>query len=182
MWAATKRCFTHRWPNIKMLSRMQDTRTHWSIRKIYHLKRRWGLVERRNTGRELSSGTIFSYKLFNPKKVKFSYSCCPSMQIIISSHNAKVTRSKETVDIGGWNCRGGVGTCPLDGKCLTESLVYKATLSIVEGDKTYIGQEASTFKLRYNNQKNSFTNSSKKHSTVRRVNFFNNGFIQKNSA
>ena len=59
-----------------------------------------------------------------------------------------------------------MGTCPLDGKCLTESLVYKATVSSVEGDKTYIGQAASTFKLRYNNHKNSFTNSKKKHSTA----------------
>ena len=106
------------------------------------------------------------YKLFNQKKVKLSYSCCPSMQTIISSHNAKVTSSKKTEDIGGCNCRGGVKTCPLDGKCLTESLVYKATVSSVEGDKTYIGQAASTFKLRYNNHKNSFTNSKKKHSTA----------------
>ena len=106
------------------------------------------------------------YKLFNQKKVKLSYSCCPSMQTIISSHNAKVTSSKKTEDIGGCNCRGGVKTCPLDGKCLTESLVYKATVSSVEGDKTYIGQAASTFKLRYNNHKNSFLNPNKKHSTA----------------
>ena len=41
-----------------------------------------------------------------------------------------------------------------------------ATVSSIEGDRAYIGQAASTFKLRYNNHKNSFTNSSKKHSTA----------------
>ena len=121
-------------------------------------------MEGRNKGQELPSCTILPttamweiftllrkhfppssvlYKLFNQKKVKLSYSCCPSRQTIISSHNTMVTRSKKTEKIGGCNCRGGVETCPLEEKCLTESLVYKATVSSVKGDKTYIGQAAS---------------------------------------
>ena len=106
------------------------------------------------------------YKLFNPKKVKISYSCCPSMKTVINSHNAKITRTKQTVDTPGCNCRGGVEKCPLDGQCQTESLVYKATVSSIEGDKTYIGQAASTFKLRFNNHKNSFIHPKKKKSTA----------------
>ena len=35
------------------------------------------------------------YKLFNSKKVKLAYSCCPSMKTIISSHNAKVIKQKK---------------------------------------------------------------------------------------
>ena len=65
------------------------------------------------------------YKLFNSKKVKLSYSCCPSMKNIISSHNAKITREKEMVAARSCNCRGGVVSCPLGGKCLTACLVYK---------------------------------------------------------
>ena len=106
------------------------------------------------------------YKLFNTKKVKISYSCCPNMKAIISSHNAKVTRPKEMVDAPGCNCRGGVDKCPLNGKCLTESLVYKATVSSNEAEKSYIGQAASTFKLRFNNHNNSFVNPKKKKSTA----------------
>ena len=106
------------------------------------------------------------HKLFNPKKVKLSYSCCPSMNTIISSHNAKVTKTKQTVEAPGCNCRGGVQRCPLNGRCLVPSLVYKATVSSVEGIRSYIGQAASTFKLRYNNHMNSFINTAKKHSTA----------------
>jgi hypothetical protein len=106
------------------------------------------------------------YKLFNTKKVKLSYSCCPNMKAIISSHNAKITRAKQTVDTPGCNCRGGVEKCPLNGRCLTESLVYKAKVSSCEGDKSYIGQAASTFKLRFNNHTNSFVNPKKKKSTA----------------
>ena len=106
------------------------------------------------------------HKLFNTKKVKLSYSCCPSMNTIISSHNAKVTKTKQVVAAPGCNCRGGVGVCPLDGRCLVPSLVYKATVSSVDGVKSYIGQAASTFKLRYNNHMNSFTNPAKKRSTA----------------
>ena len=106
------------------------------------------------------------YKLFTTKKVKLSYSCCPSMMSVISSHNAKFIRTREVVDVPGCNCRGGVAVCPLQGRCRTQSLVYKATVTSVEGEKSCIGQAASTFKLRYSNYKNSFINPSKKHSTA----------------
>ena len=106
------------------------------------------------------------YKLFNTKKVKLSYSCCPSMKSIITSHNTKLLRAKESMETHGCNCRGGVEKCPLQGRCLVPSLVYKATVSSMEGDRSYIGQAASTFKLRYNNHMNSFTNTAKKHSTA----------------
>ena len=106
------------------------------------------------------------YKLFNSKKVKLSYSCCPSMKNIISSHNAKITREKEMVAARSCNCRGGVVSCPLGGKCLTACLVYKATVTTAGREKSYLGQAASTFKLRYNNHKSSFTNDAAKHSTA----------------
>ena len=60
------------------------------------------------------------YKLFNCKKVKLSYSCCPSTKTIISSHNANITRAKKIELARGCNCRGGVVSCPLGGRCLTK--------------------------------------------------------------
>ena len=95
-------------------------------------------------------------KLFNPKKVKVSYSCCPNMKSLITSHNSKLSRTPEEVKKAGCNCRGGVSVCPLQGDCQTPSLVYKATVSSVEGRREYLGQTAITFKLRYNYHKNSF--------------------------
>ena len=88
------------------------------------------------------------YKIFNLKKVKMSYSCLPNMQNIISAYNSKVTRDMEKEDQAGCNCRGGVVSCPLEGKCQTQSLVYQAKVSSAEGDRFYLGQAASTFKLR----------------------------------
>ena len=55
------------------------------------------------------------------------------------------------------NCRNREG-CPLDGKCLTECVVYKATVTQTESSnkETYIGFAQNTFKTRYNLHKSSF--------------------------
>ena len=54
---------------------------------------------------------------------------------------------------------------PLQGKCQTLSLVYRANVASQEGTKNYVGQASNTFKLRYNGHVNSFINPKKKHST-----------------
>ena len=50
--------------------------------------------------------------------------------------------------------------CPLDGKCLTECIVYKVTVTQTESNsnnkETYIGLTENTFKTRYNLHKSSF--------------------------
>ena len=106
------------------------------------------------------------YKLFNCKKVKLSYSCCPSMKTIISSHNAKVIKQKKLEPMRGCNCRGGVASCPLGGRCLIGCLVYKASVTTAQGERSYLGQAASSFKLRFNNHKSSFKNDATSHSTA----------------
>ena len=47
--------------------------------------------------------------------------------------------------------------CPLDSKCLSTSIVYKAEISTSDGEETkeYIGMTAGTFKKRYANHKKS---------------------------
>ena len=49
--------------------------------------------------------------------------------------------------------------CPLDGKCLTTSIVYKAEITPTDTQETkeYIGITAGPFKDRYNNHKKSLT-------------------------
>ena len=51
----------------------------------------------------------------------------------------------------GCNCRGGVGTCPLNGACLTEGVVYEAKVTRRDNKKEefYTGVTVGTFKKRY---------------------------------
>ena len=57
--------------------------------------------------------------------------------------------------------------CPLDGKCLTKSIIYQASVTTNNNEPTqhYIGLTDTTFKIRYNNHTSSFRNISKKHAT-----------------
>ena len=53
------------------------------------------------------------------------------------------------VSVKTCSCQNGVHSCPLDGKCLTECIVYKATLTANDGEvKTYIGLTEPPFKKR----------------------------------
>ena len=56
--------------------------------------------------------------------------------------------------------------CPLRGNCMTNNIVYRATVSSTQGDKTYIGISGTDFKKRLYNHKASFTNNSKKNATA----------------
>ncbi len=95
-------------------------------------------------------------KIINRNTVKISYCCLPNVSHIIKSHNKSLLDSN-TDNIRGedasnkqCNCRTGT-ECPLDGKCLSRSLVYEATLHDRNGNKfTYIGLTEGTFKSRYN--------------------------------
>jgi hypothetical protein len=104
-------------------------------------------------------------KYFNKNNIKVSYSCMPNVSSIISSHNSKILGNQETLTEGGCNCRGGMETCPLQGKCLTESMIYKATVTSTDKTAEYIGLSSTTFKSRYNNHTISFRNSNQATST-----------------
>ena len=106
------------------------------------------------------------HKIFNTKTLKISYSCCPSMEAIIATHNNRVLLNLEKEKANyGCNCQAGEDSCPLEGRCQTPSLVYEAKVNSTEGIKRYIGQTAVTFKLRWNNHKQSFNQAYKRHST-----------------
>ena len=71
------------------------------------------------------------------------------MAAIISSHNAQILSPPKTPDAQTCNCRSKVD-CPLDNKCLTEAVVYKATVSSPnKPERVYYGQTGATFKKRY---------------------------------
>ena len=61
------------------------------------------------------------------------------------------------------NCTNNKQQCPLNGKCLTESIVHQVNIMAnIPGynEKVYLGVSETTFKVRYDNHKESFA---KKH-------------------
>ena len=99
------------------------------------------------------------HKIFNRNTVKISYSCLLNMSSIIKSHyNKVIANSQNTIDVAKsdgktCNCRKQAA-CPLEGKCLTESIIiYQATLSSNKKNSQksrYIGLTEGNFKSRYN--------------------------------
>ena len=107
------------------------------------------------------------HKIFNRNNVKVSYSCTTNMGNIIKSHNRKILNegSEPGSSQTRCNCRNK-DLCPLDGKCLTNNVIYEATVTTTSGiTNTYIGMTENDFKTRYNNHKLSF-NRKHSHDTV----------------
>ena len=62
------------------------------------------------------------------------------------------------------NCRDKQ-SCPLSGDCLTQDVVYQATVESPMGKETYFGLSANQFKTRFRNHTASFRNESKRNAT-----------------
>ena len=84
------------------------------------------------------------------------------MKTIIQNHNSKILGKKHEIENKNCNCRDKQ-QCPMQGKCCTEGIVYKATLP---DNKVYIGNTGDTFKKRFYNHKSSFQNERYKNSTT----------------
>ena len=93
------------------------------------------------------------HKLFKRQTVKLSYKCMPNMAVAVSRHNAKVTKDdqQQVQPLPGCNCNKGPGTCPVQGRCLTDCVVYKATVTetVSRKSETYTGMTGNTFKDRW---------------------------------
>ena len=64
-------------------------------------------------------------------------------------------------------------TCPLDGKCLTKNVLYKASCTAIgEPKMEYLGIAATTFKERFNNYTASFRNEEYGQSTTLKTYFW----------
>ena len=55
--------------------------------------------------------------------------------------------------------------CPLEGECLTKSIIYQAKVTAGNNTESYVGLTEGDFKTRYRNHKTSFNNASKRNST-----------------
>ena len=113
------------------------------------------LVDKHGKGKPLG-------KIMNRSEIKVSYCTMGNIKNHISKHNAKIRNKKEknTNNTKTCNCKkdeNGQAKCPLDGKCLTESMVYKAEINIIPlKPKVYYGLTERTFKARYTEHKSSF--------------------------
>ena len=96
------------------------------------------------------------YTIFNKNKTKISYSCFPNIGSIISSHNEHILNSNSTEYECDCNNRN---ECPLENKCLTPRIVYRADVTNNKTDEHkyyYYGISDTPFKDHYENHKTSF--------------------------
>ena len=100
--------------------------------------------------------------MFNRNTIKVSYSCTPNIKTEIHKH------SKNTLFKIQQKHPDTQKQCPLNGQCLTESLVYQANITAnIPGykEKVYLGVSETTFKVRYGNHKKSFIKQRHKNNT-----------------
>ena len=95
------------------------------------------------------------HRIFNLNTLKLSYCFTTNVGNIIKQHNSKVL-SKIYDNINRkCNCRSKPNW-PLNGECLTQCLVYKATSTTSSNSFVYYGTSEGVFKSRYNNHTESW--------------------------
>ena len=160
--------------NHKLTYNPQPKRNRNRQRKIVWYNPPWNANVKTNLGRKFLNiiDRCFPnghplHKIFNKHTLKLSYSCMPNMKSIISSHNKAVLsdyhQSQTQTSNKECNCRKK-DRCPLDGKCLTQNVVYQATVTTQTSSESYVGL-ATNFKDRYRNHTASFRHESKRNET-----------------
>ena len=92
-----------------------------------------------------------------------------NMKNIISSHNKNIRNSYKEINGKTCNCRNK-SNCPLDNKCLTNKIVYKAEVETNNGinelsTKFYFGISETEFTSSCNNHAMSFRNLTRENDT-----------------
>ena len=95
------------------------------------------------------------HKIFGLNTLKLSYCCTTNVGNIIKQHNSKVLSKTNDSNNRKCNCRSKPNF-PLNGECLTQCLVYKATRATSKNSFFYYGTSEGEFKTRYNNHTKSF--------------------------
>ena len=91
------------------------------------------------------------HKILNRNTLKLSYSCMPNMHNLTSAHNKSVLSRHTQPETNGTkecNCPQK-DSCPLSGKCLTESVVYQAIVKREDTgeEKSYVAHTEGNSKL-----------------------------------
>ena len=88
-----------------------------------------------------------------------------NMKRIIQSHNNKILNKKEKSGEKMCSCPATKkDNCPLQHKCLSKCIVYKATVK--KSNKFYLGISQNDFKSRLAKHKSSFRHEKEQHSTA----------------
>ena len=110
------------------------------------------------------------YVFFNRQKVRATYSTTSNMWGKIAGNNKKLLNPEDSLELKGCNCQGAAGpaNCTMSGHCQTSNIVYQGDLDYKQPNpftgneekfrKTYIGSCCTTWKRRYGNHKQSFSN------------------------
>ena len=103
------------------------------------------------------------HKILNRNIIKLSYSCMPSMKVKIDGNNMNVLNSNlEDEKLSNYPKNA---TCPLNGECLCNDIVYQATVTCGETSKSYVGITATSFKARLANHRASSKSKEKRNAT-----------------
>ena len=80
------------------------------------------------------------HPIFNRSPMKISYSCMPNMAARIKAHNNWIINggSGAREEPANCTCRDP-NACPLSGGCETRNVVYEATVTMGDEEKTYVG-------------------------------------------
>ena len=80
------------------------------------------------------------HKIFNRNTLKLSYSCMGNIKTIISNHNKAEINKPTRTDVQKKNCNcRKPDTCPMDGNCNAENVIYQAEVTTTTTKETYIG-------------------------------------------
>ena len=106
-------------------------------------------------------------KILNPRSIKLSYSCLANVKQIITSHNKKLMRghTDKKTSTKKCNCRNKK-ECPLNNNCLEDNIIYQATITTENEEKTYVGSTGNSFKSRYGGHKSTFNNKKTNHTAL----------------
>ena len=104
-------------------------------------------------------------EVLNRQTIKMSYSCHENMESKIKKHNNKLLSETQPEAENMCNCRDK-SKCPVDNKCLTETVIYKAKVHYEHAEMEYIGLTDNPFKTRYNEHTHTFRNENKKKATT----------------
>ena len=155
-------------PNTVMSSKKKKSRK----KPVLWFNPRYSLAVKTNVGKKFlklidkhfpKSNPL--HKILNRKTVKVSYRNTPNMKKIVNSHNQKILNNSEK-EKSEKTCNCTKSPCPVQGKCLTDNVVYQATVTTENEEQTYIGMAATTFKLRLANHLTSFRYSDKRSTTT----------------
>ena len=108
------------------------------------------------------------YKIINRNTIKISYSCTNNISHIIKGHNKQILEKfNNSYQPSTKNCNCRVkASCPLNGDCLSKSIVYNAKITTEGNELNYIGHTENEFKSRFRNHTTSFKNQKYRHATA----------------